>query len=154
MNNQITPNPEDRFSSGTIQGHGNDYYIGDPPNWLDTYTTPQPETRQVKRTTRTIEKFDPEGKLVSREVITEEEEIFDKQVWPNNHNDLIITCDEINNGTGGDFDAGHTLTGLKKDQPITSSTVTYKNDVPYTLTNGMSISDIVANYNSPDLSVE
>ena len=121
--------------------YGDEYYIGDPPGWLNGYSSPQPKTRSVKRTTRTVEKFDPEGQLISREVITEEEEIYDKQVWDSN--EFIITGE--GGTTGGHEDGNHCLT----DESITSGSVTYKNDVPYTLTNGMGISNIVANYDSP-----
>lgn len=131
--------------NNTLNWGHEEYYIGDPPGWLNGYTSPQPKTRSVKRTTRTVEKFDPEGQLISREVITEEEEIYDKQVWDNH--EFIVTGEGT---TGGDFDGSHCLTGEK----INSDTITYKNDVPYTLTNGMGISDIVANYDSPVLGEE
>ena len=134
-----------------VPSHPDHFYIGDPPGWMDTYTypAPEPETRSVKRTTRTVEKFDPEGKLISREVITEEEEIFDKKVWTN---DIIYTL--VGEGTtGGDINNINncTITGDAKDliNPISSGSITYKNDVPFTLTNGMA--NVVANYNSPDL---
>ncbi len=39
------------------------------------------EIKKIKRTTRTIEKYNKKGKLVGKEVITEEEEIVDVPLW-------------------------------------------------------------------------
>lgn len=132
--------------SNTIQNHGiREYYVGDMPSWLDTYTAPQPKTRSVKKTTRTIEKYDPEGQLISREIIIDEEEIFEKQIWDNH--EITVIGDGT---TGGNFDGADCLT----NDDVTSGSVTYKNNVPYTLTNGMGIGNIVANYDSPNLGEE
>jgi len=54
----------------------------------------QPVTKTVKRITKTIEKYDVEGRLIGREVITEEHEDVEKQVWeivPNQQ--FFVTCD-------------------------------------------------------------
>ncbi len=91
-------------------------YVGDPPGWLDQNYTYRPETIKVKRTIRTIETYDAHGKLVSREVITEEEDYYDKQVWPSYQVDVITTTD--------------------------TTDTTVNKDVPYTLTNGMTVADI------------
>ena len=90
-------------------------FIGDPPDWLDKNYTYQPETIRVKRTIRTIETYDAHGNLVSREVITEEEDYYDKQVWPS-YQVGIITTNETD--------------------------TTMNKNVPYTLTNGMTVANI------------
>jgi hypothetical protein len=41
----------------------------------------QPVTKTVKRITKTIDRYDVEGRLIGREVITEEHEDVEKQVW-------------------------------------------------------------------------
>ena len=74
----------------------------------------QSKTRPVKKITRTIEKYDKHGNYKGKEVITEEEEIYDKMVyeqvpvWPL-YPPYEITC-EYDKGTGGYFDSGDTLT--------------------------------------------
>jgi hypothetical protein len=51
------------------------------PHPYSSAPTIHPEIVKVKRTTRTIEKYNEVGKLIEREIITEEEEIIDKQIW-------------------------------------------------------------------------
>jgi len=53
------------------------------PNPYEPYTVPavQPQTRKVKRTTKTIEKYGPDGEYLGKEVITEEVENFERQVY-------------------------------------------------------------------------
>lgn len=40
-----------------------------------------PKIKNVKKVTKTIDKYDSEGKLIGREVITEEHENIEKEVW-------------------------------------------------------------------------
>ena len=54
---------------------------------------PSPQTRKVKRTTKTIEKYGPDGEYLGKEVITKEIEDFDRQVY-----DGTVTI--IGTGTG------------------------------------------------------
>ena len=81
----------------------------------------EPTTRKVKRVTRTVEKYDAEGRFVGKEVITEEFEEYDKLVWeqptypyyptypqpPYAPSDPIVTWQ---GDTAGFEDAGNTLT--------------------------------------------
>ena len=46
----------------------------------NTYPSPTPEIRKVKKTTRTIEQYDASGNFIGREVITEEESYEDRQI--------------------------------------------------------------------------
>ena len=57
-------------------------------------TTPQLEIRKVKRITRTIEKYDKHGNYKGKEIVTEEEEIYDKEVWKYG----ITYCDSDSTG--------------------------------------------------------
>ena len=110
-----------RNNSGGTDTH-NQMWIGDPPGWLDSYpTAPEPKTRNIKRTTRTVEKYGPEGQLISKEVITEEEEIFDRIVYDN-----TITLSGINDTGSGEYNP-HTTTQMDPN-------------IPYTLTNGAQVS--------------
>ena len=66
-----------------------------------------PKTRNVKRTTRTIEKYNEKGKLISKEVITEEEEIIpiQDQIWyeiVSDSTDLSFNDNGAVETTGGD----------------------------------------------------
>ena len=63
----------------TFDDIGNNWY----PYPYEPYTVPsyQPETRKVKRTTKTIEKYGPDGEYLGKEVITEEVEDFERQVY-------------------------------------------------------------------------
>lgn len=134
-----------RNNSGTFNEESiNQTWIGDPPGWLDPYPHQQPwdstpKNRKVKRKTRTIEKYDPQGKLISKEVITEEEEIFDKIVWSNDYTvftDNVGIHNPVLEGTvtdAGDYYQGSSIT---QEDP----------NIPYTLTSGQSISNVVANY--------
>lgn len=53
-----------------------------------------PETKRVKKITKTIDKYDNEGVYIGREVITEEYEEIDKPVWDlpywTTSNDFVI----------------------------------------------------------------
>jgi len=82
----------------------------------------QPKTKNIKRITRTIDKYDAEGKLIGREVITEEVEDIEKEVW------------EPMWGSSGTI----IVTSTNQPVEISGNTVTYKNDTPFTLTNGVS----------------
>ena len=96
--------------------------------WDNPTTAPmqwQPKTKNIKRITRTIDKYDAEGKLIGREVITEEVEDVEKQVWE----PLTWTSGTI------------VITSTDKPVEITGNTVTYKNDNPFTLTNSSALSN-------------
>ena len=55
---------------------------GGTGNWYPSIPwESQPETKKIKRITRTIEKYSPDGKLLGKEVITEEVEDIEKKVW-------------------------------------------------------------------------
>jgi len=57
------------------------------PNYPSPPYTPlypwdwKPEIHKVKRIIQTIEKYDKHGNYKGKEVVTEEEEIYDKEVW-------------------------------------------------------------------------
>ena len=88
-------------------------YIGDPPMpWLPI--TPYPSipypyqpTKMVKRTTKTVEKWGPQGEYLGREVITEEVEdvVVLDYVWtvtysptvPNQPNPNFTNCVSYSN---------------------------------------------------------
>jgi len=64
--------------NNTFDDVGNNWY----PYPYEPYTAPlQPDTRKVKRTTKTIEKYGPDGQYLGKEVITEEVENFERQVY-------------------------------------------------------------------------
>jgi len=98
------------------------------PNQIPTTVpyTYQPKTVNVKRTTKTIEKWGPDGEYLGKEVITEEVEDDTKQVYDGT---IYIGGSP---GTTVQFDpnAPNTLT----NPGYTSGTVTYKGDVPSTYT--------------------
>jgi len=72
----------------TFDDVGNNWY----PYPYEPYTVPlQPETRKVKRTTKTIEKYGPDGEYLGKEVITEEVEDFERQVYSGS---ITISSDE------------------------------------------------------------
>lgn len=74
-----------------------DFYVNsgsttDNCNWY-------PTTKIVKRVTRTIDKYDMEGIFIGREIVTEEYEDVERQVWQPQYpqqpwygNDFIVTC--------------------------------------------------------------
>lgn len=41
----------------------------------------QPIVKNIKRVTKTVDKYDAEGKLIGREVIVEEYDEYEKQIW-------------------------------------------------------------------------
>lgn len=78
----------------------------------------QPETKKVKKITRTIEKYDQDGKFIGKEIITEEVE--DIQIWKS----PTIYVD----GTG----TINTSNSLNPNGKITN--IAYDPDVPYSYT--------------------
>ena len=62
-------------------------------NW-NHWNTP----RNVKKTTKTIEKFDEKGNLVSREVITTEEEVTDQTPYPPTYPEVWYTISSDSTG--------------------------------------------------------
>jgi len=93
-------------SPSTVPYDTNPNYIGDPlpPNDPNYFTVPnynnwepwitQPvQTKQVKKTTTTLEKYNAKGKLISKEVTIVEEEIIDVPIWTT---DTITTTDTTN----------------------------------------------------------
>lgn len=50
-------------------------------DWQQYRYPTQSNPRKIKRTTKTIEKYDTQGKLIGREVITEEVEIYDEYYY-------------------------------------------------------------------------
>ena len=62
-------------------------------NYDPEYTYPypyQPQVRNIKRTTKTIEKYGPDGEYLGKEIITTEEEDVVEQVWDGT---ITITTD-------------------------------------------------------------
>ena len=67
----------------------NETFPGEYRNEFSTYpwsptTDPyqwQPSIKTIKRVTRTVDKYDSEGRFIGREIITEEYEDVEKQVW-------------------------------------------------------------------------
>jgi len=87
-------------------------------NQLEFQTSPttfpawQPKIKKVKKITRTIDKYDAEGKLIGREVITEEVENIEKEVWEQS----------------GTITIGHSPTD------VMPGVTQYNPDIPFTLT--------------------
>jgi len=103
----------DKSTSGTVN------YDYDPnyefPNIPGTYqpgTIPyQPQTRKIKKITKTIEKYDKNGNYKGKRVETIEEEEYDKQIWGSGTITIMGSADtivgetnispvEFNDGTG------------------------------------------------------
>jgi len=81
----------------------NSWDVGD--YWKEQpYTVPvpfyQPQVRNIKRTTKTIEKYGPHGEYLGKEIITTEEDVVE-QVWDGA---ITITTDGsfIGDDTSGD----------------------------------------------------
>ena len=70
-----------------------------------------PRTKIIKRVIKTIEKYDSEGKLIGKEVIIEEQEDIEQEVWEPcwkyKQSDIWVSG---KGGTGGDFNGSHCLT--------------------------------------------
>ena len=62
-------------TESTLDVNSNNWYPYEP------YTVPQYPTKMVKRTTKTIEKWGPEGEYLGKEVITTDEEDIEVQDW-------------------------------------------------------------------------
>jgi len=62
-----------------VNNTGNDYW----PYPYEPTTVPQPiyPTKTIKRTTKTIEKYGPEGEYLGKEIITTDEEDIQVQDW-------------------------------------------------------------------------
>jgi len=61
---------------------------------MNTYPYQQqwyPKIKNIKRVTKTIEKYDKDGKLIGKEVITKEYEDIEQEVWEPNR--WVITYD-------------------------------------------------------------
>lgn len=92
--------------------NSNNYDIKD---WLEKNDLTLPydykgEPSKVKKVTRTIEKYGPDGKLIEKEVITEEEEIIDKYYWKSGPTyyspDIMVTPSNLSgtcNGNSNDL---------------------------------------------------
>ncbi len=64
--------------------------------WYPQYPWYAPaENKNVKRTTKTIEKYNPKGKLISKELIVTEEEVIDIPSYP-----IITYTNTSVDGTG------------------------------------------------------
>jgi hypothetical protein len=61
-----------------------------------------PRLKTVKKITKTIDKYDAEGKYIGREVITEEYEDFEKEMWKQipYQPPYIVTCGNENDNSG------------------------------------------------------
>jgi len=71
-----------------------------------------PQTKLIKRVTKTIDKYDNEGRLIGREVITEEWEDVEREVWSPIHADpypqppwIVSSSETINLDGNGCFTA-------------------------------------------------
>jgi len=95
-----------------------------------------PETHKVKKITRTIEKYDKHGNYKGKEIIIEEEEIYDDHPpyipyvpYPPSGDPVWITCDDNNWVINVDNDDSNSIT--ISDPNITYYYTTNNSDTSY-----------------------
>lgn len=98
----------------TNTGDINNCYYEYPP-----FSPNAPQTRQVKRVTKTVEKYGPDGEYLGKEIEIIEEEVYDKQVWDTGTITIVgdgITTNDWNHSSGD-------VTNINLDTPysLTSS---------------------------------
>ncbi|NJN28975.1 MAG: hypothetical protein HC819_24970 [Cyclobacteriaceae bacterium] len=93
------------------------------------YTPSPPETKRVKKTTKTVEKYDENNNYLGKEIETIEEEVYDKTVW----------------GTS-EYVCRESINTISHDDSISGTKNRIDSNVPFTLTNGMQVQSCVADY--------
>jgi len=97
-----------------------------------------PEPKKVKRVTKTIDKYGPQGQYIGREIITEEIEEVDRYVWSAAS---TYGVNLIYNSTVNPFPGPNTLTNNPPFFETTNTTrLTGEEQISYTNSNNGSIS--------------
>ena len=125
-------NPDACRSCSILIQHQNDNLTVHPLTVYPSSPTTVPiyqewnQIKRIKRITKTVEKFDKNGKYMGKEVITED------------HEDVEVPNYEWHttpNGTGDvNFGESYNITSSNSLGTVTANTATYKKDVPFSYT--------------------
>jgi hypothetical protein len=83
----------------------------------------QPVIKNMKRITKTVDKYDSDGKLIGREVIVEEYEDIQKEVWEQvpsfgNHFTITSANEEVTDNTAGKIKINYSVSTAEVPQAV------------------------------------